>query len=325
VSRRAKGDQGADTGNDIDALFQLPLTEFTAARNALAGRLKKAGDAERAEFVKSLQKPSISAWTVNQLFWKQRAAFDTLLDTGEKFRAAQAAQLSGRSTNLRGPLEARRESLAHLSRLAAQVLRDAQHPANPEVMRRITTTLEALSTYGGLAGTPEAGRLSDDVDPPGFETLAALVPRVGTSDGSTGPTRVLTFQPPRRAKPHRKLGPAEAERHREEERKRQGEAARAAVQRSEQELRQARKDAEQAEAQLKKAAARAKEAEKESREIEKEKAAVDRRYERAATAAEAARQEARTIAQQAEAAAQAVEDAERALEQARRALTSLAD
>ena len=65
---------------DIDALFQLSLPEFTAARNALASRLKKGGQAEQAEVVKALQKPPISAWTVNQLFWKHRAAFDSLVD-----------------------------------------------------------------------------------------------------------------------------------------------------------------------------------------------------------------------------------------------------
>jgi DNA repair exonuclease SbcCD ATPase subunit len=312
--------------DDIDALFQLPLTEFTAARNALAARLKKAGDAEQAEAVKGLQKPPLSAWTVNQLFWKHRALFDRLLDAGQKFRTAQAAQLGGRATDLRGPLEARREALSEIAKRAAQVLREAHHPASPDIMRRVTTTLEALSTYGGLDGTPQAGRLSDDVDPPGFETLAALVPRIGKGAGSGGPSRVLNFQQVQPKKPsHRKLSPQEAEREREAEQKARLAAAKGAVQGGEQALREARKQAEQAEAQLKKAAARAKEAEKESREIEKEKAAIDRRYEKAAAEAETARQEARKVAEQAEAAAEAVEDAERELERAKRELKSLTD
>jgi hypothetical protein len=49
----------------IDELYQLPLDEFTAARNALA---KSTGDAS----IKKLEKPSLSAWAVNQLFWHQR-------------------------------------------------------------------------------------------------------------------------------------------------------------------------------------------------------------------------------------------------------------
>jgi hypothetical protein len=313
--------------DEIDALFQLPPGEFTAARNALAARLKKAGHAADADAIKALQKPSISAWTVNHLFWRQRAAFDTLLEAGERFRTAQAGQLAGRATDIRGPLDARRQALAELSKLAAEALRHAGHPPTPDVMRRITTTLEALSTYGGLAGTPQPGRLSEDVDPPGFETLAALVPRIGRRGEPTGPSRVLPFQHQKAArKPRaagRKVDPKEAERIRADERKAQLAAAKAALQANERALREARKQGEQAEAQLKKAAARAKEAEKLAREIEKEKAAVDRRYEKAAADADTARQQARKIAEEAEAAAEAVEDAERDVDAAQHALDAL--
>src|SRR4051812_46451881 len=113
---RKKAEKAAHT-DEIDHLFQVPLGEFTAARNALAARLKKNGHAEEAAQVKALQKPPISAWTVNQLFATHRLAFNRLLDAGAKFRTAQAAQLSGRSSDLRGPLEARREALADLSKL----------------------------------------------------------------------------------------------------------------------------------------------------------------------------------------------------------------
>jgi hypothetical protein len=319
VSRKRAANEDENLG-EIDALFQLPLAEFTAARNALASRLKKSGHAEQADAVKGLQKPPISAWAVNQLFWKHRGAFEKLLDAGQKFRTAQAAQLSGRSADIRGPLEARREALADLSKRAAQVLRDAGNSPSPDVMRRITTTLEALSTYGGLQGTPQPGRLSDDVDPPGFETLAALVPRVGAG-GATGPSRVLPFQhlAPKKKSRAGKTDPKEQE----AERKAQLAHAKAAVQQGEHGLRDERKDAEHAEALLKRAAARAKETERESRELEKEKAAIDRRYEKAVTEAEAARQQARAVAERAEAAAQAVEDAERELEKARRELNAL--
>ena len=324
AGKKAKGHEHADSATEIEALFQLPLAEFTPARNALATRLKKSGQAEQAEAVKGLQKPSLSAWTVNQLFWKERDAFDRLLDAGLKFRNAQAAQLSGRSTDIRGPLEARREALADLSKRAAKVLRDISHAATPDVMRRVTTTLEALSTYGGLEGTPQPGHLSEDVDPPGFETLAALVPRVGTGDNTTGPSRVLSFKVAPK-KTRRKLGPAETAQAQEAEAQARRAAATDAVQSSEHALREARQQAEQAEAQLKKAAARAKETERESKEIEQEKAAIDRRYEKAAADADAARQDARKITEQAEASAEAVEDAERELERAKRELKSLGD
>jgi hypothetical protein len=44
--------------DDIDALFRLPLAEFTGERNTLAARLKKEGrrnDADRVNYSPSLQ------------------------------------------------------------------------------------------------------------------------------------------------------------------------------------------------------------------------------------------------------------------------------
>src|SRR5919204_1830006 len=128
-----------------DELFRLPLSEFTAARNALATKLKKEGDADESERVKTLSKPPVSAWVANQLYWNHRKAFDRLMAAGDDFRKAQAAQLAGKSADLRAPLEARREALGELTKLAADVLREAGHPASPDMMRRIMTTLEALA------------------------------------------------------------------------------------------------------------------------------------------------------------------------------------
>lgn len=305
---------GATTTRDIDALFQLPPGEFTAARNGLAAQLKKAGKPEEAEQVKALPRPSISAWAVNQLYWKHRKPFDRLLAAGDRFRTAQAAQLAGKAADLRAPLEERREALSELTKLAVAVLRQAGHNPTPEVTRRITTTLEALATYGDSAGAPPAGRLTDDIDPPGFEALAALVPQVGRGKrASNEPTRVIPFQQKTREPRKKKGSPEEEEKRREEARKAEIAAAKAAVAEAERALREARRTAEQAEATLKRAAARAKEA-------EREKAAIEQQYEKLNAAFEAARSEARKVATEAEDAAQAVEDAERALDKARGAL-----
>jgi hypothetical protein len=319
AAKRVVKGEGGTLENEIDALFQLMPVEFTAARNALTSRLKKAGRTEDAEQVKGLVKPPVTAWAVNQLYWRHRDAFDRLIETGERFRKAQASQLAGKSADMRGPLEARRTALAELSKLAAATLRDAGSSATPENMRRITTTLEALSTYGALPEAPPAGRLIDDVDPPGFETLAALVPRVADGAGRrSGPPHVIPFQQRRRpaSKPRGKPGSEAEARRAAEERKAELAAAKAAVKDAERELRESRKAAQQAEEQLKKAAARAKEA-------EQEKADAEQRLEKAAADAEAARQQARRVAAEAEDAAQAVADAERALDKATRALEQM--
>src|SRR5512138_261937 len=123
-----------------DHLFRLPLSEFTTARNTLAAKLKKDGNSQESDRIKGLSKPPVSAWVTNQLYWTHRGAFDRLMAAGEQFRKAQAAQLEGKSADLRAPLEQRREALGELMKLAAQVLRDAGHPSSTEMMRRIMTT-----------------------------------------------------------------------------------------------------------------------------------------------------------------------------------------
>lgn len=301
-----KGARGQ--GDKEEALYQIPLAEFTPARNALVTRLKKGGKPEDAARVKGLIKPSIPAWAVNQLYWHHRSAFDALIAIGERFRRAQAEQITGRPADVRGPLEERRESLAALSRLAATALRDAGHNPTPDTMRRITSTLEALSVSSSLPDTPRAGRLVDDVDPPGFETLAALVPRVGDDSAPAGgASRVLTFrQQPKPAKASVKA----TARGSDDEHRAMVKAAAAALQEAERTLRAARKDAEQAEQQLRQVARRSKDA-------DRARADAEQRLEKASTDAEAARQQARKTAAAAEEAAQSVTDAERALDKAK--------
>ncbi len=303
---------------DVDELFKLPLTEFTAARNGLAAKLKKSGDTEEADRVRALPKPPLSAWAVNQLYWRHRTPFDQLLAAGERFRNAQATQLAGKAADLRTPLEARREALSHLATLAAATLRGSGHPAGPDTMRHILTTLEALATYAGHADAPPAGRLTADVDPPGFEALAALVPR-GRSGGPDPrtPPRVIPFNQPSREKhATHKVSPEEAARRRDAERRKKEADARKALLGAVRALRDATRAAGQARAAMKTAAAHAK-------ETEKAKAAIQGRFEQASAAADAARQEARRVASRAEEAAQAMDDAERAVTRARQELKEI--
>ena len=294
----------------IDELYQLPLSEFTPARNALAARLRKSGKAGDADEVRSLVKPSIPAWAVNQMFWKHRPAFDRLLTSGDRLRKAQSSTLAGKSGDVRGALDGVREALSELSRLAANELETVGHNPSPGVMRAVTATLEALSAYGTAATAPHAGRLVDEVDPPGFETLAALVPSAGGSASSDTPSKVLRFQQ-QAQQPKRKTGEDK-----EEERRAKLAAAKAAVQEADKTLRDARSVAQDAQSALKKAAGNAKDTEQAMVEAEQI-------LDKAAKEAHAARQLARRLAAEAEASAQAVDEAERALARAKKALEEI--
>jgi hypothetical protein len=316
AEKTAEGGKGK--APDIDALYKLPLSEFTAARNALAGRLKKAARPEDADRVKALNKPTAPAWAVNQLYWQHRDLFDRLIASGERLRSAQALKLAGQSGDIRGALDALRETLSELTRLAGDRLRESGSSTTPDQMRRVTSTLEALASIGIVPGGPQPGRLGDEVDPPGFEALAALVPSSERAERGDAPTRVLTFRhEPSAHKPAtgKRQSEDEAQR-RAEERKAQIAAAKAQAQEAEGALRDARATAQQAQADLKKAAAYAKDTEQEMIEAEQ-------RLEKTAKEAHTARQTARRLAVEAETAAQAVEDAERALARAKEAVEKL--
>ena len=304
----------------MDGLFQLPLPEFTAARNALASKLQKAGDKEAAAQVKGLAKPPISAWVVNQLYWRDRNAFDRLLTDGARLRQAQASQLAGQVTNLRELLNTHRETLTELSKQAAAILSQSGHQPSPDVMRRVTMTLEGLAAQGLLEGAPAAGRLTADVDPPGFETISALAPRGGGDKPArpAGDARVLAFHANKRTASNGKgahkgsnkgANDATAKARDAERRK----AAQAALKAAERALAEAKREAASAEAAMKKAAVKLK-------DVEKEKKDLDLRLEKATAAAESARQAARKTASEAADAQQVVEDAERAVDKAREAL-----
>lgn len=175
-----------DLDAEIDALFRLALAEFTAARNALAARLKKEGRAIDAERVKSLAKPPAPAWAVNQLYWQNPQAIDRLLAAGERIRKAQAGRTS--HADLRDLFREKNQMTGELIEQASAILRDAGHGDSPDAMRRLSATLESLAVWGKTEGSPKAGRLTAALDPPGFDALAAVM--AGTRIDAS---RVLLF------------------------------------------------------------------------------------------------------------------------------------
>jgi hypothetical protein len=185
IGKREGNGGGTKLEGEIDDLFRLPLAEFTGARNTLAARLKKEGRANDAERVKLLGKPPVSAWAVNQLYWYHRDAFDDLIATGKRLRPK--SRPGGKAADMRDSLDARREALINLSDLATAVLTDAGHNPSQDTLHRVVTTLEALSAYSLLPDGPTPGRLTQDVDPPSFELMAALMSGAITLDDDEEP------------------------------------------------------------------------------------------------------------------------------------------
>jgi hypothetical protein len=149
----------------IDDLYRLPLSEFTAARNALAKTL--AGD--EAKRVRALVKPTLVPWALNQLFWKARPTYERLLKSGDALRSAQIAALEGRRGDVRRASETHRKALA-------DALREATRLADTEGLRPAADDMARMLEALSLAAThPEQpGRLTELVQPAGFEALAGV-------------------------------------------------------------------------------------------------------------------------------------------------------
>ena len=331
--RREKNGE-ADSGtkdsleNDVDALFKLPLPEFTGARNALAARLKKDGRGNDANLVKALTKPPISAWAVNQLYWQHRDAFDRLIATGQRFLQAQKSRTAGKIADMRGSLDARRESLSQLTDLATALLQDAGHTPTPDTMLRITATLEAMSAYASLSDGPTPGRLTHDVDPPGFESLASLMSGSITTKTNEEPTRVAPSQKSggAAAQSRQKVSPsADVQRVREIEETRQTRiaAARFSLQDAKRSLTEARTRAQQLETSQKKAQTEAKKADAEAKQAERQLRDAEEHFKKARTASEGAAQTLQSITAEVREASKAVENAKRSVEKATKELESL--
>lgn len=166
----------ADFDARIDQLYQLPLDEFTAARNALA---RDAGD--RAAEVKKLEKPNLAAWTVNQLYWRERGAYDAVIEAAGKMRAAYKQMLAGKSADVRGAEAVHEEALREAKQAARRMLEDGGHPNPDAVMMPVTETLDALP------GGEPPGRLTRPLRRMGFNVLEGV-----PISAKTGPARTRT-------------------------------------------------------------------------------------------------------------------------------------
>lgn len=160
--------------DELEKLYRAPLSEFVFLRNGLAAALKKAGDADGAKRVKALVKPNASAWAVNQLYWKEPLSFAALIEAGDRYRDAFSKQLQqgAREDAEHERLEAVRDATG----IARALLERSAQSASNVVMRRVETTLDGLASYGSANPEPMDGRLTRDLEPPGFAAFAALPP-----------------------------------------------------------------------------------------------------------------------------------------------------
>jgi hypothetical protein len=194
------GDRGADgLEAELDALHSAPLGEFTARRDALAKRLRDSGAADESRRVKALRKPTAVAWAINRLHLESNG----LAEIEEASAALRASLRDPRSAeDRRSAIESRRRALERATASVVALLEGAGSSVSPALLRRIERTLLALATgaSAGGADAPVAGRLHQELEPPGFEAiLDAPAPAVAAArPSSPAKTPAAAQSPPKR-------------------------------------------------------------------------------------------------------------------------------
>jgi hypothetical protein len=174
-----------------DGLYALPLDEFTKARDALAARLKSAGDVAEAAGVKALKKPTTPAWAVNQLARSSRDTVEQLIAAADRLRHAQQKLLHG------GPAQevweatlAEREALGSLTEDAERILTEAGYGASRATLDKVSDTLAAAAADPRGRALLRRGILTQEMQRAGFGDLFG-------DEGGDAPAPHLRLVPPR--------------------------------------------------------------------------------------------------------------------------------
>jgi hypothetical protein len=162
----------ADFEGDLDRLYQLPLNEFTAARDELTKQLRAQGERERAQEIKALRKPTGAVWIVNQLARERPLDVQRLLKAGESLTKSQAKAAAGKSSPFPAARRDEHHALEQLAKSAREIA-DRAGIGSPAV-GKATETLRAASLTAEGRDLLKRGRLSEELQPPGFEVLTGL-------------------------------------------------------------------------------------------------------------------------------------------------------
>ncbi len=167
--------------DNADDLFGLPLAEFTSSRNDLAARVAASGDKAEARAIKSLRKPSVVAWTLNQLSRRHKETVQLLVDTYGGVGTAGSAE------DVRSVAETRRRLVTELVDAAGNLLAEGGSASSQTTLQKVSQTLYA----GGDEQDHELllqGRLVSELGSPSLDSAFGLLP--STDEGPAAPNEI---------------------------------------------------------------------------------------------------------------------------------------
>ncbi|MCW2962755.1 MAG: hypothetical protein JWO17_7 [Actinomycetia bacterium] len=170
-----------DLDRELDALYNLPLEEFTKARNDLVSRLRKAHQSEAAAEVRVLKKPSLVAWAANRLARDEPKLTAALLEAGEHLRETQQRALAGNAKpeEVADAAAVERETIRALLTAARAEFGDR---ATSPLLDKLSQTLRAAAVDTAARPLLERGRLTEELKSVGFGPLEAVKPTARRGD-----------------------------------------------------------------------------------------------------------------------------------------------
>jgi len=158
---------------DADELYRLPPEQFTAARDALAKRLRRDGDREGAADVAALRRPSVAAWLVNRLAEQSPDLLTQLVDLGPELARAQ----TGSDAAALRELGAQRHALVEA--VSGTAVEAGGRPVSAAVREEVHATLDAALADPASAAAVRSGRLVRALSYAGFgevDLVGAVAP-----------------------------------------------------------------------------------------------------------------------------------------------------
>lgn len=160
----------------FDELYATPPETFTKTRDAIATRLKKAGETDAAAKIASLRRPTRDAYVLNQLARRHPDELAALVDVGRDLARAQRRALRGHDAahDLREAIGRQRDAVRELVAKAASLMADLG-VATRGHLDTIAGALQAALVDPAVGVALEEGRLSQAPAPAaGFLGAAPL-------------------------------------------------------------------------------------------------------------------------------------------------------
>jgi len=153
-----------------DRLYGLPLEQFIAERNKAAKELRAKGNAQAADEVAALPKPTLAAWALNQAQREDPNGVNDLIEAAERVRKAQEKLLRDGD---RGALDQATQDERRLAeRVAGAAERALDNPSGATI-DKVRGTLSGLPLDEGLQAELRQGRLAKERDSAGGFGLPA--------------------------------------------------------------------------------------------------------------------------------------------------------